>query len=144
MLFSSCSLLPGDKQPIYSGGASQRWGRAAQDKGSQLHRLSQPHFFACLHTPCLLPVSEHKCMTKGDMTQIRKACHGCIGVGYFVDGASPRKPPCGMGGTCRHKRPRWGQHQYCWPWLLVTGWKRWCLKPPSVCSASSMNCRDWR
>ena len=48
-----------------------------------------------------------------------------------------------MGGTCRHKRPRWGEHQYCWPWLLVTGWKRWCLKPPSVCSASSMKCRDW-
>jgi len=62
----------------------------------------------------------------------------------FLDGSSPRKPPCGMGGTCRHKRPRWGEHQYCWPWLLVTGRKRWCLQPPSVCSASSMNCRDWR
>ena len=57
---------------------------------------------------------------------------------------SPRNPPCGMGGTCRPSLPSNGEYQYCWPLLLVTGRKRWCLKPPSVCSASSMNCRDWR
>lgn len=88
-------------------------------------------------------VCEHKHMRTGNMTQLRSACHDCTGVAYFVDGASPKKPPCGMGGTFKHKRARWGENQYCWPWLFVIGRKRWCLKPPSVCSASSMNCRDW-
>ncbi len=76
--------------------------------------ISSPVYTHQLLDACLCDVHavcEHKRMTKGNMTQIRSACHGCTGVGFFLDGASPKKPLCGMGGTCRHKRPRWGEHQ---------------------------------